>query len=89
MIDFDEMEKTFEVDYSENNYDTLFVRRKLPTKENSPLYLIFKGMSLRDAVKIAKENNVKIQYCYDVDGEDDVELIELCKNLNDAIEGFY
>mgnify|MGYP003543862072 FL=1 len=88
MIDLGKLEKDFEVDYSpEEGFKNLFIRRKVPNDLNAPLYLIFKGIPLTEAIAIAKDNGLKIQYCYDVDGNDDLELLDVCNQINKIIEG--
>ena len=87
MIDLEKLEKDFEVDYSpEEGFKNLFIRRKVPNDLNAPLYLIFKGIPLTEAIAIAKDNGLKIQYCYDVDGNDDLELLDVCNQINKIIE---
>lgn len=34
---------------------------------------------------VQKDNGVKIQYCYDVDGDDDLELLNICNQINKKI----
>ena len=63
MIDLGKLEKDFEVDYSpEEGFKNLFIRRKVPNDLNAPLYLIFKGIPLTEAIAFQDKDKYNRNY---------------------------
>ena len=77
------LEKDYRVFYNPVESDkNLYLGRK--TDPNETLR-IFPFMSLKESLKIAKDNNTQIRYVIPLDKEDEPELKAICDELNSLI----
>ena len=82
MIDLKELEKDYAVFYTPvEGYKYLYIGRKNDPNE---ILRIFPSMSLKESLKVAKENNTQIRYVIPLDKDDELELKVVCEELNQS-----
>lgn len=83
MIDLEKLEKDYGVFYNPVEcYKQLYLGRKNDPNET---LRIFPFVSLKESLKIAKDNNTQIRYAIPLDKEDEPELKAICEELNALI----
>ena len=83
MLDINSLEKDYGVFYNPGEgFKNLYLGRKNDPNET---LRIFPFISLKESLKVAKDNNTTIRYVIPLDKDDEPELKNVCDKLNSLI----